>query len=31
MKEMILDFSRGTFRVRGDILDIIPASSSIKE
>ena len=25
-----IDFARGTFRVRGDSLDIIPASSSIK-
>lgn len=25
-----IDFSRGTFRVRGDVLDIIPASSSSK-
>lgn len=25
-----IDFSRGTFRVRGDVLDIIPASSSNK-
>lgn len=25
-----IDFSRGTFRVRGDILDVIPASSSSK-
>ena len=25
-----IDFSRGTFRVRGDSLDIIPASSSNK-
>ena len=25
-----IDFSRGTFRVRGDSLDIIPASSSTK-
>ena len=25
-----IDFSRGTFRVRGDLLDIIPASSSNK-
>lgn len=25
-----IDFSRGTFRVRGDVLDVIPASSSSK-
>ena len=30
MREMIFDFSRGIFRVRGDSLDIVPASSSTK-
>ncbi len=25
-----IDFSRGTFRVKGDVLDIFPASSSSK-